>query len=166
MGTLLPSTEGYCAPQPESEAVFGRFLTAIGPNLAKVPLVLAVHAPTDTVSSYTDMVEILRKIQSFGGDAKMVTVPEEEANSDSSGKNKSKTGHGYYSFALTKETSDTVLYEPIKAALMSERCIYKNEMNALEDEMNRIKQTAFLAQQKADNDRKLAREAKERERQE
>ena len=42
------------APQPESEGVFRSFLAKYAPRLAQVPVVIMVHAPSDTVSSFLD----------------------------------------------------------------------------------------------------------------
>merc|ERR1712061_945183 len=87
-----------------------------------VPLVLAIHAEKDTVSSYEDMDMILEKIRYLGGTTQMVVVPEEQANVDTK---KSTTYHGYFSFALTNPTSDMALYRPILAVLLDPQLQYR-----------------------------------------
>merc|ERR1712232_1026877 len=91
----------------------------------------------------------------------LVTVPEELANTDNSGSKKSKLGHGYYNFALLKETSDWALYGPIQEALASERCIYKNEIAAIEEDMALVN---AQAQAKQMEEMRLKAEAEKNER--
>merc|ERR1711966_608198 len=51
LGTM-ESAGDYCAPQPESSSILKQYMKKYGPQLAKVPLVIAVHATSDETSPY------------------------------------------------------------------------------------------------------------------
>mmetsp|Transcript_41353 Transcript_41353/g.95790 ORF Transcript_41353/g.95790 Transcript_41353/m.95790 type:complete len:576 (+) Transcript_41353:150-1877(+) len=117
MGTLESQCEGYCAPQPESSTIFHQFLSMCAPKLAKVPLVLAVHAQRDAVSNFDDTEAIVRAIRAHAGCAEVVVVPDDMADSDLSRKRKSRLGHSYYNYALLHDTSEEVLYSRLRRVL-------------------------------------------------
>lgn len=119
LGTVEPANSHYCAPQPESSHIFGRFLDQIAPGLAKVPVVLAVHAETDNVSSFKDTSHIVAHIQDCGGKAHLHVVPSDQANSDCRRKNKNPMGHSYFTYSLLGETSEDAVWEHIRAGLES-----------------------------------------------
>eukprot|EP00418_Pyrodinium_bahamense_P043310 CAMPEP_0179199986 /NCGR_PEP_ID=MMETSP0796-20121207/99505_1 /TAXON_ID=73915 /ORGANISM="Pyrodinium bahamense, Strain pbaha01" /LENGTH=825 /DNA_ID=CAMNT_0020904499 /DNA_START=72 /DNA_END=2546 /DNA_ORIENTATION=+ len=119
LGTL-ESQDGdsnYGAPQPQSSKIFKAFLAEHAPRLAKVSVVIAVHAPRDKVSSFADAKAIVEAIQCQGGHAEMVPVPDDMADSDLRGRKKHRRGHCYYNYAMVYDTSDEVLYSRLKARL-------------------------------------------------
>ncbi|CAE8740863.1 unnamed protein product [Polarella glacialis] len=91
LGTKEPSQSGYGAPQPESSRIFEEFLRLHVTRLAHVPVVLAIHAKNDTVSSYKDAADIIDVVaeQDLGGLVRLESVPDSFADSDP-GKRKKK----------------------------------------------------------------------------
>lgn len=174
VGTLLRPSEGFNCPQPDGQIKFANFLDTHCPNLAKIPVTIAIHSESDTLSSYHDMEVIIERIVKSGGSAALVTVPEELANSDSSGK-KSKMSHGYFKFALHKETSEAALYGPIKTALWSDSCVYRKDIAAMEADMAAInaaaqaraaeeaRAVAEMEREKAEAEQKIRDEEKKKE---
>ncbi|CAE7196865.1 nma111, partial [Symbiodinium sp. CCMP2456] len=59
LGTEDPQHERFRAPQPQSGQIFRDFVERYGTRMAKVPVVLAVHAWCDSLSSYNDDCEII-----------------------------------------------------------------------------------------------------------
>mmetsp|Transcript_64011 Transcript_64011/g.139183 ORF Transcript_64011/g.139183 Transcript_64011/m.139183 type:complete len:610 (+) Transcript_64011:93-1922(+) len=109
LGTLEPQDRGLRAPQPMSSEVFWRFLTKQVSQLARVPLLLVVHAKSDETSSYMDAETIVDRINhaSGCGEAKLKSVPKAFAG---------KTGHRYYNYALLDDHSEEVLYSDLRRA--------------------------------------------------
>lgn len=118
IGTTEPVDNGASVPQPEATMIFQRFLARFAPQLAKVPLVMAVHAPDDTVSSFKDTKMIIETVKSFKGNTVIIPVPSELSDSDASRKKKTKLGHHYWSASLlSPETSDMLFYNRFKAEM-------------------------------------------------
>ena len=63
LGTEDPQDEGFRAPQPRSGQIFRGFLEDYASLMAKVPVVLAVHAKCDSQASYKDDFRIIETIQ-------------------------------------------------------------------------------------------------------
>lgn len=106
----------YNAPQPQSETILKSFLAFAAPKLAKVPLVLAIHAKADTVSSFSDTKHIVETIQHSGGNADLVIIEKDAADSDP-GKRKVKAGHNYFYHSLLNESSESVLWSRLRIGL-------------------------------------------------
>lgn len=122
MGTLEP-TERSGAPQPKGRKVFEWFLNESISHLRDVPIVLGVHAPADTMSSFADVSAIMSKVEEstrwYQTDnvTKLVEVPDELANSDYPKKRKKKAGHGYFNCSLIKDRSEEFLWQPLRELL-------------------------------------------------
>ncbi|CAK9033604.1 unnamed protein product [Durusdinium trenchii] len=118
MGTSEPNS-GYGAPQPVSGEIFDLFLEREACKLARVPVVLAVHAPSDMCSSFRDVSAIIQKTQETAWDtwerstAKLVRVPDGMANSDHPGK-KRKSNHGYFNCTLLHNGSEKMLWRELR----------------------------------------------------
>lgn len=116
-GYVIGTTETggmYNAPQPHSFHRFSLFTNEYAPKLAKVPVIIAIHAVCDTQSSFRDTQELINIICGEGGDPSLVTLDEVAANSDAK---KSKTGHAYFNHALLSPASEGVLYSKLRAGL-------------------------------------------------
>merc|ERR1712048_993987 len=87
LGTLEPTSKTQ-APQPESSDIFKSYLDEYAPRLAQVPFTIAVHAPSDKVCSFLDTESIVEEINSFGGNAELVSVDASLANPDKKKKRK------------------------------------------------------------------------------
>eukprot|EP00928_Gymnodinium_smaydae_P063673 TRINITY_DN47182_c0_g1_i1.p1 TRINITY_DN47182_c0_g1~~TRINITY_DN47182_c0_g1_i1.p1 ORF type:complete len:530 (+),score=65.39 TRINITY_DN47182_c0_g1_i1:65-1654(+) len=111
MGTLEPS-----APQPASSKVLERYLDEFAPQIARVPIIIAVHAPSDTISYFGDTKAIVEAVQKNGGQAVLYPVSEKDADSDGR-KKKKKSGHHYFNFSLLNDSSEEVVYGRLKKAL-------------------------------------------------
>ena len=109
LGSREPISSGFGGPQPYSSQVFDAFIREHVPNLAQIPAVFVLHAELDQLSSYRDAHEISQTIQSLGGNAIFITIPDECANSDP-GKRKAKNGHRYFNYSLLDDTSEDSLY--------------------------------------------------------
>jgi len=116
-GTLERQENGYGAPQPESSRIFQHFLVEHAPKLAAVPKVIAIHARRDCVSLFTDTEAIIDAIRAHSGNAEVVVVPDDMADSDVSGRRKSSQGHSYYYYSLLKDSSEEILYSKLRPLL-------------------------------------------------
>ncbi|CAK0896290.1 unnamed protein product [Prorocentrum cordatum] len=92
LGTLEPPDRGYGAPQPASARVFEEWLRAAAPRLARLPLLLVVHAERDAESSVRDARAIVARVRAEGGCARLAAVPDEAADSDP-GRKGARRGH-------------------------------------------------------------------------
>ena len=63
LGTLTPQGEMYDAPQPQATNNFEDFLGQVASNMVRVPIVLALHAEHDGMSSYRDVKAIIARLQ-------------------------------------------------------------------------------------------------------
>jgi len=129
---------GYGAPQPASRTIFEDFLETEVSKLAQVPIVLAVHAPSDQCSSFRDVSAIIQKTQDTAWDtwnkwstAKLVQVPDNLANSDHPGK-KRKSNHSYFNCTLLHNASEQMLWRDLRN-LLSEAPLRGNEGSHRED---------------------------------
>lgn len=85
-------------------------------NLAKVPIVIAVHATNDKEAPYCDIAEIMAQVSAAARETRaehsykaLRDVPEDCANSDPQRKHKRKDyGHHYYQYALVDTSVDMV----------------------------------------------------------
>jgi dienelactone hydrolase len=116
LGTLEPPDVGYCAPQPQASDKFWGFLERYAHKLARVPSLLAVHAERDSVSSYTDAAAIIDKVRSLGGRAKLLTVPDDMADSDRGSKKAKRSGHQYF-YTLINDTGEGLFYAYLRGEL-------------------------------------------------
>ena len=118
VGTL-DTDDPYHAPQPESSDAFWKFLGEYASRIAHVPVLIALHAAGDMDSSYRDTVSIIASICTHGGNAKLVTVPDRSADSNSSvnKKKKNRCGEQYFHFSLLDDTSEQVLYADLRSEL-------------------------------------------------
>jgi len=114
LGTLEAEDGSYGAPQPQSAMIFNGYLQGHASRLAAVRLVVAVHAEKDTVSSFNDVKTIIEEIQKHGGEAELVHVPDEAADSDPNRKRKQKRGHFYFNYSLLNDSSEQVLYSRLR----------------------------------------------------
>lgn len=117
LGTQEPSDRGFNAPQPRSRTIFEEFLDEAAPRLASVPVVIAVHAPNDSISSFGDMASIIQRVRAEGGESELIEVPDEQADSDPGRKKKARAGHHYFNYSLLAETSQQVFYQRLLAAM-------------------------------------------------
>jgi len=123
LGTEDPQHERFRAPQPQSGQIFRDFVEHYGTRMAKVPVVLAVHAWCDSLSSYNDDCEIIWAVKKQARRegftqhvADMITVPECLANTDLP---YSSSGHDYYYASLLRNTSERLLWSKLRTALWS-----------------------------------------------
>ncbi|CAE7255035.1 unnamed protein product [Symbiodinium natans] len=123
MGTS-ESTERSGAPQPKGRRVFDWYLHQQIPRLADVPIVLGVHSPSDTVSSFRDVKAIIDTVSETAHRSSkrchtcMVEVPDELSNSDYPKKRRATaSGHGYFNVSLLKDRSDQLLWEELRNQL-------------------------------------------------
>ncbi|CAE6955437.1 NMA111, partial [Symbiodinium sp. KB8] len=123
LGTEDPQHERFRAPQPQSGQIFRDFVERYGTRMAKVPVVLAVHAWCDSLSSYNDDCEIIWAVKHQARRegltqhvADMITVPECLANTDLP---YSSSGHDYYYASLLRNTSERLLWSKLRTALWS-----------------------------------------------
>ncbi|CAJ1359602.1 unnamed protein product [Effrenium voratum] len=113
---------GYGAPQPRSGYIFEEFLEKEAAKLAKVPVFLAVHAPSDMCSSFRDVSAIIKKTQDTAwqtwapSTAKLVQVPDWMANSDHPNK-KRKSNHAYFNCTLLHNGSEQMLWAELRRLL-------------------------------------------------
>ncbi|CAE8628085.1 unnamed protein product [Polarella glacialis] len=121
LGTLEPPNAGFGAPQPESSDIFQAFLDQHVPRLAQVPGVFVVHSPADSISSFNDAAAIVGALQAHGGNAELLIVSEDAANTDPNRKKKQKLGHSYFNYALLHDTSEVLLYAQLRRVLEEER---------------------------------------------
>lgn len=108
----------YNAPQPESSHIFDNFMNWMAPNVAQVPVVIAIHAQIDTTSPYGDAQAMVKKVQGHGGKAQLVSISAEGAESDK-GKRKVKSGHSYFNHSLLNDDSEGVLYGRLRILLQA-----------------------------------------------
>ena len=119
-GTLARADEGYHAPQPQARQIFDSWCEAHCHRLAKVGVVVFVHAPADTYSPFGDVLAIVARIRDANGRVQLVEVDDAMAESDSNYrevKPRRPTFHRYFHYTFTLESSTTVLYERIEAFL-------------------------------------------------
>merc|ERR1711879_510647 len=95
--------------------IFNSFLQLYACQLAKVPVLLAIHASRDVESSFRDTVAIVESVRGQGGNAQVVRVPDEMADSDPN--KKTNTGHRYFNYALLNCSSKEVIFERLEASL-------------------------------------------------
>ena len=116
-------TNSKDAPQPYSGRVFWDFLQKEATAMAKIPVVLAIHATNDRLSSYDDVDHIIsmvdRAAQRNGEScvAKLVTMPTWMANSDNPRKKKRKSNHGYFNCTFMDHQSPHWLWNDLQRLL-------------------------------------------------
>jgi len=111
-GTCEPESRGYRAPQPQAYHIFNDFLHLYASRMAEVPAILVVHAQDDSESSYLDAEIIVKRVKAHGGNAMLLTVPRDQADSDLGKKKKAKTnGHRYFNFSLLDDTAEHFLWK-------------------------------------------------------
>lgn len=115
IGTLQGKGQ-YDAPQPESASILRTYLASVAPQLARIPVIIAVHAVSDMTSYFPDVKLIVDTVKGCGGNASMAVISAEHADSDK-GKRKIKSGHHYFNYALLNDTSEQVLYARLRFAL-------------------------------------------------
>jgi len=122
LGTTESSDQGYGAPQPHSSQILEDFLEQKVVRLAHVPIVIAIHAQSDTVSHFKDNEAIIETVRSQdkGGVAELIEVPSSHADSDPGRKNKPKLGHNYFNYALLDATSEGVLWQFLREKLCTQ----------------------------------------------
>ncbi|CAE7322539.1 NMA111 [Symbiodinium natans] len=121
LGTEDPQHERFRAPQPQSGRIFRDFVGRYVTRMAKVPVVLAVHAWCDSLSSYHDDCTIIWAIKKQARDegftkhfADMITLPDSLANTDLP---YSSSGHDYYYASLLRNSSERILWSKLRSAL-------------------------------------------------
>mmetsp|Transcript_46450 Transcript_46450/g.86839 ORF Transcript_46450/g.86839 Transcript_46450/m.86839 type:complete len:356 (+) Transcript_46450:81-1148(+) len=123
LGTLEPSGEMYDAPQPEASDIFFQFLGEVASRLATVPIVLALHAKKDSMSSFRDVKAIIEYVKDAGykrGSQHIVElfeVPDEKADSDRNKRKKRNSGHHYFNYALLDGTSEEFFWSKLQGFL-------------------------------------------------
>eukprot|EP00931_Biecheleriopsis_adriatica_P009519 TRINITY_DN110597_c0_g1_i1.p1 TRINITY_DN110597_c0_g1~~TRINITY_DN110597_c0_g1_i1.p1 ORF type:complete len:317 (-),score=69.78 TRINITY_DN110597_c0_g1_i1:248-1198(-) len=126
-GTLQPADQGYHAPQPQSSVIFKNFLQKEIAKLSHVPVVMCVHAQSDTISYFEDNRQIIECVERVNrkrgrkGFAKLTEVPEHHADSDPGRKKKAKQGHSYFNYTLLNPTSEGIVWKPLRDAFCSAR---------------------------------------------
>jgi len=109
---LDPEDIGYKAPQPASSQIFEAFLDHFAPRLAQVPLLRVIHAERDTISSYGDAHAIVERVLCNGGHAELITLSDEQAESDPKPpKQSARSFHRYFNYTLLDDSSVDVLYK-------------------------------------------------------
>jgi len=109
LGTREPVTSSYHPPQPRSSEIFDAWVSTAASQLRQVSVVCAVHAKADKISSFEDVNAILAAIREAGGDAFMLEVPADKANSSS--KARKKNGHSYYDYAVLGKSGKDFFYQ-------------------------------------------------------
>ncbi|CAE7294183.1 rluC [Symbiodinium natans] len=123
LGTLEPQGEMYDAPQPAARKRFRVFLQQVASRLSLVPVVLAMHAQKDSMSSFRDVSAIIRHVQQVsiarGSDSivQLFEVPDEMADSDRGRKKKNKSGHHYFNCTLLDDSSDAFFWSKLQGFL-------------------------------------------------
>ncbi|CAE7679129.1 rluC, partial [Symbiodinium sp. CCMP2456] len=123
LGTLEPQGEMYDAPQPRAGERFELFLRQVATRLSVVPVVLAMHARKDSMSSFRDVYAIIHHVQEEsikkGSDSivQLFEVPDEKADSDRGRKKKNKSGHHYFNYTLLDESSDDFFWSKLQGFL-------------------------------------------------
>ncbi|CAE7646266.1 rluC [Symbiodinium sp. CCMP2592] len=123
LGTLEPQGEMYDAPQPRAGERFELFLRQVATRLSVVPVVLAMHARKDSMSSFRDVNAIIHHVQDEsikkGSDSivQLFEVPDEKADSDRGRKKKNKSGHHYFNYTLLDESSEDFFWSKLQGFL-------------------------------------------------
>lgn len=116
-------TNSKDAPQPYSGRVFWNFLEYEATAMAKIPVVLAIHARNDRLSSFGDVDHIISTVDGRArkdGEscvAKLVTMPTWMANSDNPRKRKRKSNHGYFNCTFMDDYSNQYLWNELQQLL-------------------------------------------------
>lgn len=116
-------TNSKDAPQPYSGRVFWNFLEYEATAMAKIPVVLAIHARNDRLSSFGDVDHIISTVDDRArkdGEscvAKLVTMPTWMANSDNPRKRKRKSNHGYFNCTFMDDYSNQYLWNELQQLL-------------------------------------------------
>ncbi|CAK9023186.1 Ribosomal large subunit pseudouridine synthase C [Durusdinium trenchii] len=123
LGTLEPEDAMYGAPQPASSEIFEEFLTGIASELSRVPIVLAVHAQKDSMSSFRDVKAIIKSCKETQAKrgvlhtAELLEVEDRWADSDRNRKKRRISGHHYFNFSLLDESSEDFLWSKLRKYL-------------------------------------------------
>ncbi|CAE7237157.1 rluC, partial [Symbiodinium pilosum] len=123
LGTLEPQGEMYDAPQPQAGERFDMFLQQVASRLSLVPVVLAMHAQKDSMSSFRDVKAIIRHVQEVsikkGSESivQLFEVPDERADSDRGRRKKNKSGHHYFNYTLLDDSSDDFFWSKLQGFL-------------------------------------------------
>lgn len=115
LGTLESVHEKKEVPQPAASQIFSNFLLLHAIQLAKIPVLLAIHAARDVESSFRDTLAIVERVREKGGNAQVVQVPDQMADSDPN--KKTNTGHRYFNYALLNCSSKEVVFERLESSL-------------------------------------------------
>ncbi|CAE6956061.1 grsT [Symbiodinium sp. CCMP2456] len=123
LGTL---EEGEETPQPEARERFEQFLEQVATKLSDVPIVLALHAQKDGMSSFTDVSAIIDKVkessQQHGKEnvVELHQVPDGKADSDKTWNKKTKQkrrGHHYFNYTLLDGSSEDFFWAKLRRFL-------------------------------------------------
>ncbi|CAE7938509.1 mbtB [Symbiodinium necroappetens] len=120
LGTL---EEGEGTPQPEARERFEQFLDQVATRLSDVPVVLALHAQKDGMSSFTDVSAIIDKVkessqqQGKNNVVELYQVPDGKADSDKKGKKQHRRGHHYFNYTLLDGSSEDFFWANLRRFL-------------------------------------------------
>eukprot|EP00927_Polykrikos_kofoidii_P051246 TRINITY_DN45033_c0_g1_i1.p1 TRINITY_DN45033_c0_g1~~TRINITY_DN45033_c0_g1_i1.p1 ORF type:complete len:409 (-),score=30.51 TRINITY_DN45033_c0_g1_i1:175-1401(-) len=108
--------------QPRSSEILEDFIARYASQLAKVPVLIAIHSRIDQTSPFCDVEAIMAAVQKAAvgksnGIAKLVVVPDGMADSDPRKTKRKLSGHHYLNYALLNESSDSVLYDQLRELL-------------------------------------------------
>ena len=81
-GTAEPPSSSCGAPKPKAEDVFQEFLTNYIARLSTVGIIYAIHAPSDSASSFADMEAIVMHVCASGGRATMMMMMIDDNDDD------------------------------------------------------------------------------------
>ncbi|CAJ1366355.1 unnamed protein product, partial [Effrenium voratum] len=101
------------------------FLRDVASELSRVPIVLALHARKDSMSSFRDVKCVINQAKECadhngtGSVVKLFQVPDEQADSDKNRKKKRISGHHYFNFALLDDTSEDFFWAKLRSFLDS-----------------------------------------------
>ena len=117
MGTMASG-----APQPQSSNIFHNFCSQHLARLADVPVVIAIHAEKDTVSSIADVRAIINFLREQGdGVVKLITVDELNIKWDQKARKARHSFHGYFNHTLITDSSKAQFYNVLKTDLCAAR---------------------------------------------
>ncbi|CAE7523993.1 rluC [Symbiodinium natans] len=124
LGTLTPQGEMYDAPQPQATNNFEDFLGQVASNMVRVPIVLALHAEHDGMSSYRDVKAIIARLHEImeaegsNNTVALLQVPDDKANSDKSRKKAStRRHHHYFNYTLLDAHSEDFFWSKLRDLL-------------------------------------------------
>lgn len=134
LGTL---EEGEETPQPEARERFEQFLEQVATRLADVPVVLAMHAQKDGMSSFNDVSAIIDKVKESSQQrakenvVELYQVPDQKADSDRrwNRKKQQRRGHHYFNYTLLDGSSEDFFWAKLRRFL--ERAERRGELSTV-----------------------------------